>query len=190
MRRKRGGPTAAPAHGPVAQDEKPSSTSRSSRARDRLGKVMKDAELNGHPGVSVCSGDGIPGCSFPNTEAPRLVRNAGLYRLRNPHRPLSTRKRPRAGSRHHGLRVRRSELRRLIAGNTNLAAADVATRSAEPRAVRLVEVFPALQAVLGAAERYSGPWRQSPGPGVRRTSSADRPSPSADIFFFSLTLRR
>ena len=29
---------------------------------------MKDAELNGHPGVSVWSGDGIPGCSFPNTK--------------------------------------------------------------------------------------------------------------------------
>jgi hypothetical protein len=77
---------------------------------------MKDAGLNGHPGVSVWSGDGILGCSFPNTEAPRLVRNAGLYRIRNPHRLFSTRKR--ASSRHHGLRVRRLEFRRL-AGNTN-----------------------------------------------------------------------
>ena len=44
---------------------------------------MKDAGLNGHPGVFVWSGDGILGCFFSNTEAPRLVRNAGLYRIRN-----------------------------------------------------------------------------------------------------------
>jgi hypothetical protein len=67
------------------------------RPRDRLGEAMNDAEPDGHLGVPIWSGNGIPGYSSPITEAPRLVRNAGLHCLRFPQPANSTAKDPGAG---------------------------------------------------------------------------------------------